>query len=349
MSKKAKIAIAITYILTFLLFLFGCISAPALETDFFGPLLSIGFMLICCPPFIIYSIILVFVLIMNAVSKIIMRKTHQKYSSFTIKSLVALFMIVVIFLVGSIFVVMDIKRQEAKQNEKYIESTQAQKTIIEQIKLDPEGDGVENIERAFDVIKKDNEMFLKNAPRSENNEEPYCWLEDEEIISCSYSTYFDMNNAYDYNYKQVLCEYYYPNTSWANAGKIIYTTEYTFRDGNIKNINIDFIIRDIENTFGQLKDKEAFRKAIEKTVNRISEIEKKKKVDATYDDDLGDDITVKTSSGATIAIGNISNYQLTIKGEYTVDIPQKENIYNVPPIEEAQENTCRVPNCKTCS
>lgn len=74
-----------------------------------------------------------------------------------------------------------------------------------------------------------------------------------------------------------------------------------------------------------------------------------KKVDATYDDDLVDDITVKASSGAIIVIGNISNYELKIEGEYTVDIPQKENIYNVPPIEETQENTCRVPNCKTCS
>jgi hypothetical protein len=210
--------------------------------------------------------------------------------------------------------------KEAKwNNEEYKDIPILEETILEQLMPSPEDSDIENIDRAFNIIKEDNKNFLKSTPRSENNVEPYSWERSDDAMGCRYSTYFEQNNRYDYNYKQVSCSYYYPDTHMANAGEIIFTSEYTFREGNIEKINLDFIIKDIENTFGQLEDEELFREAISKTINEINKIREMQKIKPNYFE-FFDDKEIRTSSGSVITISNTGDSELNITGKYTVEI-----------------------------
>jgi hypothetical protein len=182
--------------------------------------------------------------------------------------------------------------------------------IFNQLSFDLSKTPEENVNIAKEVMSADRLNFRKKVTPSYMDE-------------IQHNTYGDMFRYYlNYNegefptqsFKDLCYSYIVPSNPESEIEPYLeFSYKHTIEGTNVTDLDIDFIVEDVENTFGNLEDEKSFREFFEK--------EKELFKDLTYEGT--ETLTFKTASGIDVLVSSSYiqlNCGITIEASYMVEL-----------------------------
>jgi hypothetical protein len=183
--------------------------------------------------------------------------------------------------------------------------------VFKQLSFDTTKDPKENVDIAKDVLSVDRKNFRKKVTPSYMDE-----IQHNVFESDMFRYYLQYNEGEwpTVSSKDVSYMYYdFSDTKYDIEPYIEFSYKHTIEGKNVVDVDVDFIIQDIENTFGDLENEDGLRDFLEK--------EKKLIYDQKYEGT--DTLVFKTASGVDVSVR--SEYVqlgcgITIEASYKVEL-----------------------------
>jgi hypothetical protein len=183
--------------------------------------------------------------------------------------------------------------------------------IINQISFDINDTVADNIKRAATVLEKDKKRFEENVSNMWTND---FWedTKEEKNMYCGYYIYYDKTTSNtNCNFKKVECGYYDAKLNLSDGpNEIRFIYEHELNRANFQRLDVDFIIEDVENTFGKLEDRKLFEDVLKEGMELYS----------NPDYENNESFIFNTASGGKVIINY--TYEITVTGSYRLELPE---------------------------